>query len=89
LLEITTADAALQRKCIEFYPARGLYTAGDPGAADLASYREKLLAAAGIADSKAAILFDPPSECLIVCASYPEQVRIEQAVRKFDRRSRQ
>jgi hypothetical protein len=83
VLEITTADAAAQRVCMEFYPVRGL--TGD----EVQSFRAKLLAAAGIEDSKAAIEFDPPSECLIVCASSPDQVRLEQALRKLDRRKNQ
>jgi hypothetical protein len=77
VLEVTTADAAAQRLCIEFYPVRGLR--GD----DVGSYRAKLLAAAGIERSKAAIEFDPSSECLIVGAAYPDQVRLEQALRKL------
>jgi hypothetical protein len=79
VLEITTTDALARRVCIEFYPVRGL------AQEQVASYAEKLLAAAGIESAKIAIQFDPPSECLIVCASYPAQVRIEQALRKLGR----
>jgi hypothetical protein len=84
VLEITTSSAAAERVCIEFYPLRGL-GGGALADEDLEVYREKLLAAAEIADSKAAIQCDPVSECLIVGASYPEQVRIEQAMRKLAR----
>jgi hypothetical protein len=79
VLEITTADAVAERVCIEFYPLRGL-TEGD-----VASYGDKLLAAAGIEHSKVAIQFDPSSECLIVCASYPDHVRLEPTIRKLAR----
>jgi hypothetical protein len=85
VLEVTTLEAAAQRVYIEFYPVRGTAGRRVLAAGDLEPFREKLLAAAGIAGSNAAIEFDPPSECLIVCASYPEQVRIEQGLRKLDR----
>jgi hypothetical protein len=84
VLEVTTSDATLERVCIEFYALRG-FAGGALAAGDLEAFREKLLAASGIADSKAAIKFDPASESLIVCASYPEHVRLEQAVRKLNR----
>jgi hypothetical protein len=84
VLEITTTDAVAKRACIEFYPLRGL-GGGALAAEDLTAYRGKLLAAAGIADSKAAVEFDSSSEYLIVCASYPEHVLLEEAMRKLAR----
>jgi hypothetical protein len=85
VLEITTSDALAEHVCIEFYPLRGLAGASAAAGGEMETFREKLLAAAAISDSKAAIEFDPSSECLIVCASYPTQVRLEQALRKLAR----
>jgi hypothetical protein len=85
VLEITSSDAVAEHVCIEFYPLRGLAVSGALAAGETETYRAKLLVACGIADSQAAIQFDRSSECLIVCASYPDQVRLEQALRKLAR----
>jgi hypothetical protein len=85
VIEITTLKAAATRPCIEFYPVRGLFSDPAPAADAVESHRERLLAAAGIEGSSAVIVFDPPSRCLVVSAAYPEQVRLERALRKLDR----
>jgi hypothetical protein len=87
VLEITTAEAAAQQRYIEFYSIRGLAGGRGLAARDLESYREKLLAAAGIASATVAIEFDPPSECLIVFAAYSDQVRVEQSMRSANVRN--
>jgi hypothetical protein len=85
VIEITTLKAISERPCIEFYSIRGLLTGPTPSAEQVQSIREKLLAHAGIESPAVVWFFDPPSQCLMVSASYPNQVRLAQALESLDR----
>ncbi|MEX2140754.1 MAG: hypothetical protein WD894_15940 [Pirellulales bacterium] len=85
VIEITTPKAVAARPCIEFYPVRGVFQGEASAADDFEGYRETLLADAGVESSAAVVVFDRPSKCLLVLAAYPEQVRLERALRKTDR----
>jgi hypothetical protein len=80
VLEITTPEAAALRECIEFYSLRGVLSrrTADPEA--VAQFSERLAKAAGIDSTLVRLVFDPPSQFLIVAASYSDQVRLERAI---------
>jgi hypothetical protein len=85
VLEITSLPATAERPCIEFYRVSGLPAGAAAAAEALESYRDKVVAAAGLDNADLVVVFDVPSQCLIVSAGYPQQVRIERAVQKLDR----
>jgi hypothetical protein len=85
VIEITTPKAVNERPCFEFYSVRGLLTGPAPSAEQVQSIREKIIATAGIESPAVAWFFDLPSQCFIVSAPYPDQVRLAQALQTLDR----
>jgi hypothetical protein len=85
VIEITTPKAINERPCLEFYPIRGLISGKAPSPEEVESLREKLLKTAGIAGDAVVLFFDPPSQCFMVSAPYPNQVRLARALNELSR----
>jgi hypothetical protein len=80
VLQITTMRAAAFRQCVEIY-RNPLPSPPAPHTINSEDLLDKLVVAAGIENADAAMFYDPPSQCLIVVASYPIQVRLERAMK--------
>ena len=78
VLEVTTRKAVAARLELEFYPVRDLVPPGDSGEA-LANRVKAQIAPESWSDAggPGAIVFDPPSACLLVLQSQHTQVRVQ------------
>jgi hypothetical protein len=84
IVEITTSEAAAKKTCIEFFPLRGVVGPRSPGHERVQQLQAKLLDSAGVDSASAAMVYDAPSQCLIVAAPYADQVRLENGIGSLD-----
>jgi hypothetical protein len=79
-IQITTPSAAAERPDLEMYSVRGLI-AGDEVGALLARLEQRLIEAAG--KESLELVYDPPSQALIVTAPTAVQAKVEETLGKL------